>query len=428
MAEVQKRSVCSGINFRSIRDSRFKTARISINFLLPLKKETAAKNALLPFLLTRSCKKYPDFTKLNEHLAELYGAELDADIQKLGDVQMLSIFVSGLADRYALHDEKMSEELSRLLCDVVFEPQMPGGLFPEDGFEQEKRQLMETLDSEFNDKQIYAFRRCQEIMCSKEPYGLSRLGTKEEIKNLKRSDLTAAWERMLQSAPAEIMVLGNCDPEPVFHSFSDAFAKHGRANIENYKGCVVRKAGEPKDIAEKMDVVQSKLVMGFRTGCVEPEKAVPAVKLMSAMYGGSPNSKLFLNVREKMSLCYYCSSSFNPIKGIMFVQSGVEQKNIERAKDEIIAQLDDMKHGKFTDEEIDEAKLSLCNLYHTVSDSLEALEGWYLSKTFSNPLCTPEHEAEMINGVTRSQITEAAQQVELDTVYRLTGNGGNSDE
>jgi predicted Zn-dependent peptidase len=424
MTGIEQRSVCDGVNFRSIRDGRFKTVRMSIHFFRPLVRADASVNAILPYLLTRACKKYPDYTKLNQHLAELYGADIDADVKKLGDTQILSVSVTGLADRYALAGEQISGELSRLLCSMLFEPPFQDGMFPQEGFEQEKRQMIETLDSEFGDKRLYSFRRCEEIMCAKEPCGIGRYGTKEEIRAMKRESLNEAWQRMIHSSRAEILVLGDCDPEPVYRDFSAAFQNLGRSQADECPTCVVRTVAEAKDVTEKTDVAQSKLVMGFRAGCADPEKQVPAMKLMCALYGGTPNSKLFLNVREKMSLCYYCSSMYNPIKGILSVQSGVEEKNIEKAKTEILAQLEEVKQGNFTDDDLTAAKLSLCNSYHTISDSLDGLEGWYLSKTFSDPGRTPEREAEMINAVTREELIEAARQVVLDTVYRLTGNGG----
>lgn len=424
MTAIEQRSVCDGVNFRSIRDGRFKTVRMSVHFFRPLERADASVNAILPFLLTRACKKYPDYTKLNERLSELYGAEVDAGVQKLGDAQVLSVSVTGLADRYALEGEQISAELSRLLCSMLFEPPLQDGMFPEEGFEQEKRQMIETLDSEFGDKRLYAFRRCEEIMCAGEPCGIGRYGTKEEIRAIKRESLGEAWQRLIHGSRAEILVLGDCDPEPVYRDFSAAFQNLGRSASADCPTCVVRSAGEAKDVTEKTDVAQSKLVMGFRAGCADPEKQVPAMKLMSALYGGTPNSKLFLNVREKMSLCYYCSSAFNPTKGILTVQSGVEEKNIESAKTEILAQLEEVKKGSFSDDDLNAAKLSLCNSYHTISDSLDGLEGWYLSKTFSDPGRTPEQEAEMVAAVTREDLIGAARRVGLDTVYRLTGNGG----
>lgn len=422
MAGITQRSVCSGVTFRGIRDDRYKTVLMSINFFLPLDRKTVSSNAILPFLLKRASRKYPDFTKLNEHLAELYGAVLDADVQRWGDAQILSVSASAIADRYALDGERVSAELSSLLCSVCFDPPLQDGLFPEDGFLQEKRQLEETLDAEFNNKVGYALRRCEEIMCADEPYGIGRLGSKKEIADLRRENLTAAWGYMIRHARVEIFVLGDCDPEPAFREFSDAFHSLGRTSFELCPTVVKKMAGKKKDVTERMNVAQSKLVIGFRTGCAEPEKGAPAVKLMNALYGGMPTSKLFLNVREKMGLCYYCAPAYNSVKGILEVQSGVEKKNLKRAEEEILSQLEEIRSGNFTDEEVTEAKCYLSNIYHTFSDSLEAMENWYLVKTMYAPTRTPEEEADMVNAVTREEIVEAAQHMTLDTVYRLTGN------
>lgn len=423
MTEIEQRSVCDGVNFRSVRDVKFKTVRMSVNFLLPLQKEAAASNAILPFLLSRASREYPDFTKLGERLAELYGADLSADVQKIGDVQMLSLYASGIADRYALQGESTSTELSKLLCSILFDPPFEDGLFPKEGFEQEQRQTIELIDSEFNDKRTYARQRCEEIMCKNEPYGISRYGSKEDIRNLKREELTEVWRYLIRNARIEIMVLGDCDPKPVYEGFYNAFQKLGKRSTVECPTVNVKKADQVNEVTEKMDIAQSKLVLGFRTAASLRDEQVEAVKLMVALFGGTPNSKLFLNVREKLSLCYYCSALYVSMKGIMLVQSGVETKNIEKAKEEILFQLEEIKKGNFDDNEVNAAKLSMCNSYRSLSDSLGGLEAWYLSQTFANYVKRPEEAAALISAVTRQQMIDAANNVTLDTVYRLVGNG-----
>ncbi|MCY1713232.1 EF-P 5-aminopentanol modification-associated protein YfmF [Caproiciproducens galactitolivorans] len=423
MLGIEQRSVCEGVNFRSVKDTRFKTVRMSVNFLLPIQKQTAASNAILPFLLSRASREYPDFTKLGQRLAKLYGAELNADVQKLGDAQLLSLSAAGIADRYALHGEHIAAELSKLLCSIIFDPPFEDGLFPKEGFEQERRQTIELIDSEFNDKRIYARQRCEEIMCGDEPYGIKRYGSREDIQNLKREELTEAWRFLINNAKTEIMVLGDCDPAPVYEGFCEAFQKLNKKAAVDCPTKIRKQADQVKNVTDKMDIAQSKLVMGFRTQTAIPDERVEATTLMTALYGGTPNSKLFLNVREKLSLCYYCSSLYNAMKGIMLVQSGVETKNIEKAREEILTQLDKIKKGEFDDGEIDAAKLSMSNSYHTLSDSLGGLEAWYLSQTFSNQIKRPEEAAAIINSVTRQEIIDAANRVTLDTVYRLEGNG-----
>ena len=423
MIGIEQRAICDGVNFRSIRDTKFKTMRISAHLIVPMSRQTAAENALLPFLLSRASREYPDFTKLGQRLAELYGASLNADVQKLGDLQVLSLSASGIADRYALEGEAISGELAKLLCSILFDPPLVDGLFPEDGFEQEKRQTMELIDSEYSDKRTYARQRCEAIMCADEPYGVNRYGGKEDIARVERPALTAAWKRLLDTAKIELMVLGDCDPAPVYEGFRAAFETLGSRKTADCTTKVVRSAEKVNTVTEKMDVAQGKLVMGFRTGTATPDEEVPATPLMAAVFGGTPNSKLFLNVREKLSLCYYCSASYNSMKGIMLVQSGVEVKNMERAKEEILRQLDEVKQGNFDESEVEAAKMSLCNSYRTLSDSLGGLENWYLSQTFASHSQQPEEAAAQINAVTRQEIIDAANRVTLDTVYCLVGNG-----
>ena len=423
MIGIEQRAICDGVNFRSIRDTKFKTMRISAHLIVPMSRQTAAENALLPFLLSRASREYPDFTKLGQRLAELYGASLNADVQKLGDLQVLSLSASGIADRYALEGEAISGELAKLLCSILFDPPLVDGLFPEDGFEQEKRQTMELIDSEYSDKRTYARQRCEAIMCADEPYGVNRYGGKEDIARVERPALTAAWKRLLDTAKIELMVLGDCDPAPVYEWFRAAFETLGSRKTAYCTTKVVRSAEKVNTVTEKMDVAQGKLVMGFRTGTATPDEEVPATRLMAALFGGTPNSKLFLNVREKLSLCYYCSASYNSMKGIMLVQSGVEVKNMERAKEEILRQLDEVKQGNFDESEVEAAKMSLCNSYRTLSDSLGGLENWYLSQTFASHSQQPEEAAAQINAVTRQEIIDAANRVTLDTVYCLVGNG-----
>jgi len=169
MTEIGQRIVCSGVDFQSIQDIRFKTMRISVNFMLPINRNDVSAYAVLPAMLCRASKQYPDYTKLSQRLSELYGASLKADVQKLGDTLLLSIWTVGLADKFTLYGESVSKELAELLCNIIFEPPFENGTFRQNDFRQEIRQTVEMIDSEFNDKRIYAKHRCEEIMCCNEP-------------------------------------------------------------------------------------------------------------------------------------------------------------------------------------------------------------------------------------------------------------------
>ena len=423
MTNLQRKTIGDGIYFSSIRDGRFKTGRITAALLLPLQKETASANAVLPYLLRRSCEKYPDFTSLNKRLAELYGASLQADGQKFGEVQAIMVSAVGIDDRYALEGEAVSEKLTELLCEVLFHPAFENGSFRQKDLEQEKRQLVEQIDSDFNEKRIYAKQRCEELMCQNEAYGVNRFGTRADVQSLQTDDVLKAWKHALKTARIELLMLGNSDSEKAYSVFEKAFSKIQRCvntKITTKVNADVKAVRREKDA---MEVAQAKLVMGFRTPVAVPDDKAMAMRLLCAIYGGTPHSKLFLNVREKMSLCYYCSSRYERYKGILLVESGVEQKNIEKAEQEILNQLEEMKKGNITEEELKAAKMSVQNSFNTTADYLSGMEQWYLSQVFDRKMLTPQQAAEEIQKVTMKDIQALAQEIKLDTIYTLTGNG-----
>jgi predicted Zn-dependent peptidase len=421
MTAINRQQICEGVHFSSVPDSRFKTGRITAAFLLPLTGETAAANAILPYLLCRSCREYPDFTALNRKLSELYGAALYADVHKVGEVQMLCLSAVGIDDRYALDNQSVSRELTSLLCSVLFDPALENGVFRSEDIKQEKRQLIERIDAEYNDKRSYAKMRCEELMCQEEAFGVSVYGKREQVEQLTAQEIVDAWRRALRCARIELIMLGNSDPKQAKEVFSQAFSRIEREQPAKCSTEVVRSADEVHEYNDSMDVAQAKLVIGFRAGTASPDEDVMATRLMTALYGGTPHSKLFLNVREKMSLCYYCSSQYDRYKGIIMVGSGVEQQNIEKARKEILHQLEEVQNGNFDDNDLESAKMSVANSFRSVADYLGGLEYWYLCQTLEGAMCTPEQSAENITKVTRQQVIDAAKKVTLDTVYTLTG-------
>lgn len=414
--------ISNGVNFNVIKDERFKTGRISVTMFLPLDGKTASSYALLPFVLTNSCRKYPDFTSLNQKLADLYGASLFSDVSKIGDMQALTVSVSFLDDKFALDEENLSSQLTQLLCDILFDPLLKNGAFKQENVEQERRQLIELIDSEYNDKKILAKTRCEQLMCKDEKFGISRLGDKETVSKLTPEDIFDAWKTVLKTARIEIMALGDLNENSALEVFKNAFSKIKRENVVNCETQIVKTAQKVKEQYDNLDIAQSKLVMGFRTHAALQNDEVMPVRVAVALFGATPQSKLFLNVREKLSLCYYCSAKYDRNKGIMLVQSGVEKKNLEKAKDEILKQLDEIKNGNFTDAELDDTKRSLANSYRTIGDFLSGLENFYLSQAFDDEFLPPEQFIEKMDKVSREQVINAAKLITLDTVYALVGN------
>ena len=419
MEQLKRRELCRGIYLNSVRDDRFKSGRISVNMSVPLMDETAAENALMIQLLGRSCKAYPDYISLNREVSRLYGAALTTDCIKMGDLQTLTLSVSGLDDRYTLDGEVLSKELAGLLCKMLFEPKLDGEAFAEDDVEQERRQLLELIEAEANEKRGYAIKQCIRLMCKKDSFGLSRIGTHEQVSSVTPQEVYKAWRRVLETAVVNIVVVGELDDEAIGEAFKSEFTKLDRAVTD----CTIKPYefdGELRQSVETQEVMQSKLVMGFSCKISAGDERADHAKLMTLVLGGTPSSKLFTNVREKESLCYYCAANYNRQKGIILVDSGVEKQNIEKAKTEILNQLEQIKQGNITDFEISAAKLAVGDSAGMVTDSVSGIEKFYSSQLFEKEILSPEQAAHRINAVTKEQIIEAAKCVELAAVYVLT--------
>lgn len=421
MNEIKRTEIAENIFFTNIKDNRFKTIKISVTMIVPLESCTASAYSLLTQVMTRSCSDYPMYMELNKKLAYLYGATLCSYSSKLGDNLALTFSITGLDDRYAIDKERISSELVDLLCSIIFRPLLENDAFCTRDVEQERRQLLDLIDSEFNEKRVFAVNRMIEIMCSDQPFGLRRYGTKEQALVVTEKELFNVWKKMLNSAKIEIFMIGNSDSLLTSESFTEAFKNQIRTPLE-LCDTPVSSGAEIKEVTDKMDVAQSKLVMGFKTGTDKNSPDVYAERLMCAVLGGTAHSKLFLNVREKYSLCYYCASSFYRSKGFILVESGVEKDNIEKAKKEILNQIEEMKKGNITDEEISFTKLSMANSFNTMYDTMSSMESFYISQTMNNEILSPSQTAEKINAVTKSQVIEAAQKLQLNTVYVLTSN------
>lgn len=423
MNTIDRREIAPGVFFSTVNDNRFKTMKISAVALLPLRKETVASYALLSQVLTRSCKDYPDFTELSKKLSALYGASLTGGVQKIGEMQALTFSVSGIDDRYALTPESISEELSSILCKVLFEPLLKGEAFDENEVEQERRQLIEFAEGELSDKRVYASNRLLEVMCSGEPYGLRKYGSAQLVKEVTPCDLYKAWKEMLSSATFEIIYVGESSSQTAQNVFTEQFATVER---EQYplSNSIVRKSESVLEHTEVMNVSQAKLMMGYRTDCAGADEDVTAMRLMCTILGGSANSKFFTNVREKQSLCYYCAARYQRAKGIMTVESGVEFENIEKTRKAIEAEIEAMKQGDITDDEIEFAKLFVANNFVSICDNVGGIANWYISQIGDPKLLSVEEAIADFNCVTKEQIINAANKLTLDTVYVLKGEEG----
>ncbi len=407
-----------------IKNDRFNTTLVTFNFYLPLARNTAAQYALLPFILTTCSKNYPDFSKLNFKLAKLYGANLSASAEKIGDFQLIKIGVSVIDDRYTLDGESLCDSALDLLCQLIFEPNVQNGAFTDEDTAREKRKAIEHIKSELGEKRIYAKNRLIEEMYKNDAYGTAKCGTIEDVEAINGNVLYNAWVKMLSEAYIRVNVVSRNMPSKFFDKISEKLTAFDRKNIVDFtKSKPTEKASQVNTVTEKMDIAQGKLVMGFSSETCGTEEKNVALGVMCDIFGGGPYSRLFTNVREKMSLCYYCSASAEKNKGLITVSSGVEKDNVEKAQAEILNQLEIIKRGEFSDSEFDSSIKSITDSLKSYNDSQYLIDLWYSVKIFKDSLLTPEETADLVGAVTRDDVINVARGINLHTVYRLLPQG-----
>ena len=403
-----------------IKNERFNTTSVSFNFYLPLSSDTAAEYALLPFMLTTCGEEYTDFSVLNYKLSRLYGARLDASAEKLGDYQLLRMRISVINDKYTFENESLLSRATDMLLSLIFKPKAENGIFCNDDLNREKRKAIEHIKGEISEKRIYAKNRLIEEMYRGKSYGVPKCGTVEDVEKITGESLYKAWENMLKKAYIRVQVVGASLPPRFFESISEKLEDIPRTEITNCKLTEPTEASvKTNDIIERMAVKQGKLVMGFSADMYGDDDNSLPLMVMTDIFGGGPYSKLFSNVREKMSLCYYCSASAVRGKGLITVDSGVEAENADKAKNEILNQLNSVKNGDFTDFEYEASVKSLRDSLNSYNDSQVMLDTWYVLKACNNNVYSPEEISDKIANITREDIVNAAKGVKLHTVYML---------
>lgn len=423
MSGLQSETLYPGIRFHSVSDDRFKTNLIEVHLITLLERESAAQNALIPSLLRKGCDQYRDFSRFNRHLNALYGASVSGTVEKFGDLQVLSLSILSVDDRFTLGNEALTEQLSGLLFRMLLHPVTEDGTFLESEVELEKKALIDEIRAEINDKRMYALRRTSQLMCEGEPYGLSEYGTVEDVEQLTAAAVTRAYHELLSTAQIEILFVGSGDAQICSRIAKEQLRvlSRGKNDVRVLETRLHQPVERQRDYTDRMEVSQSKLVMGFSTGIPCSSQGLYALRLMAVVLGGTPMSKLFLNVREKLSLCYYCAARLDRTKGIVKIDSGVEHDKIQQAKEEILRQIEEMKQGNITEEELNNAKLSLVNSYRSVNDSNASIESFYLGQILCGTENTPEEEARQLCVVTREDVIWAANKLQYEICYLLTG-------
>lgn len=410
----QVRNIAEQVRLVCVETDSFKTGRISVSMALPMDEKMAA-NSLLIYLLKRSCKEYPDFSLLNGKLDELYGASLSAGVTKTGESQVLSLSLTCLDDRFALTDESIVQQCAELLANMIFSPNCKNGSFGADNLNAEKRLLIQRIEEELNDKRTYAFNKCIEYMCANEAYGKDKYGTVEEIRAVKMADVYSAWKNMLSTAIFQITVVGGA-VDKVADIFAQKFSKIERNPVKP-ETVFIQKGRHFNRFEETYPVNQGKLVIGFRAGMQNSRDNLHAITVMNDIFGMGTYSKLFMNVREKLSLAYYCWSRLIASKGIVLVEGGIDTDKEKKVSAEILSQLSDLRSGKTDPEVLDSSKRSLKERYTFTTP--EGICAWYSAQVLQDEIITPESMVEGIEGVTMEQVCDAAKKLSIDTIFML---------
>ena len=416
--EVTRTKLAGGVYLTFHPAQKFKTSLLSAQFVTPLRWETASACALLPALLRRGTVSCPDMGALSARLDTLYGARIDCTVRKKGENQCVGFVASLIDDSYAPGGERLLEPVASLLGELVCDPVTERGRFVPAYFESEKANLIDAIRSILNDKREYAEGRLLREMCAGEAYGIPRLGDDKSAERVQPQKLYSLYRRLIGSSRLELFYSGSASRERVEQALHAAFAALPREDVQGIAPASVHPARENVySVSEELDVTQGKLGMGFACGSGDHT----ALLVGNTLFGGSSNSKLFLNVREKLSLCYYASSVYHRQKGLITVSSGIEFENYQRAYDEIMAQLRAVQNGELEDWELEGARSTLLNAYASMGDSQGKLENFFLGQAATGQQETPEELAEQVRQVTRERICRAMETVRLDTVYFLRG-------
>ena len=414
--------IADGIKGLFINNNRFSTTHISVNLYLPLKRETVAVNALLPYVLSSCCAEYPDFSALNLRLNELYGAEVGGIADKIGDIQVLRFLSFTVNDDLVPDDVMVVEQACALLLSMIFEPSVDGNEFFKADVERERRLTLEKIEGIINDKRSYAINRIIREMYRDEAFGELKTGSAEAVATIDGKMLFKAWKSVLSEAEVRVQVIGKEIPNNLFERLAEKFKGVNREPVKSLITNPKKIVGEVNRVCEKMDVSQGKLVLGFTTQRAGDDRKTADLAVLCDLFGGGPYSKLFVNVREKMSLCYYCAARPNRTKGYLLVDCGVEADNAQKAEKEIINQLNALKNGEITDDELNASISSIKDSLYCLNDSQSALDGWYGMRINESPV-TPEEFISLIENVTKEDITKAANEYTLDTVYSIMPYG-----
>lgn len=425
MPTVYNGSVAPGIALTCVNSDKFKTGCLSVNMVTRLQQSTASLSALLPRVLRRGSEEYPDIERISAALDELYGAYVEPVVRKKGELHCIGLYADFPDDRYIRGAESILEDVISITGGILLRPDMAGENLREDYLAGEKKNLIDDIRAAINDKRGYAVDRLLEEMCADEAYGVNRLGAEPEAEAITAESLTAHYRELTANSAVRLFYCGCAEParvEDALRSSLSALPERENTRAPAAEVLLYPRESAPRLFTQALDVAQGKLTIGFRLGRAMNTPNYPAMSVFNAIYGGSVSSKLFLNVREKLSLCYYANSVVDKHKGIMVVSSGVDFAKFGAAQDEILEQLALVKSGDISDWEFQSAKRTVVTAVKSAMDRPSGLEELYFDSSVSAVYIDPEELCGMLEAVTLDDVVEVASEVEVDSIYTMTGS------
>ena len=419
--KYNENEIKEGIKLHTIKTEKFKTNLVAVFLTTKLNKENVTKNALISMILRRGSKNMNSQEEISKKMEEMYGASFDCGLDKTGDNQVLKFYIESINDNFLpKNGEKLLNESIKKLLEIIFNPYLENKGFKKEYVEQEKNNIKQRIEGKIDNKARYAMDRCIEEMYKNKPFGLYKFGYIEDLSEIDEKNLYKHYEQLINSCKIDIFISGNIDDEIINIVKKD----------ENIKKLQERKADyiipklEQKErkqeaiVTESMDVTQGKLLLGLDVN-IDEDKLKYDTLIYNSILGGSANSKMFQNVREKAHLAYVASSSYLRHKSNIFVNCGIEIGNYDKALELIIKQIDDMKKGDFSEKDIEDAKVGIIANVKTIPDEQDTEVSYYFSQELSQNKTSVDEYIDKINNVNREDIINIAKKVTINTVYFL---------
>lgn len=417
----KKAIIKQGITLHKIDTNKFKTNLFAIFLTTKLNRENVTKNALISSILRRGTMNLPSQEEISKKMEEMYGGSFDCGLDKTGNNQVLKFYIETVNDKFIpqTKDDMLKQSLETLL-DIVFNPYIENNAFKEEYLAQEKNNIKQLIEGKIDNKSRYALDRCIEEMYKGESYGLYKYGYIEDLEGITARDLYNYYQNLISNCKIDIFVSGIIDDQldelvknnENIKQLSERNGEFQKAELNNKKNT------EPKEIIEKMDVTQGKLILGLDVNLSSEELKYDAL-LFNSILGGSANSKLFQNVREKANLAYVASSSYVRFKSNIFIKCGIEIENYKKALEIIKKQIEDMKNGDFTEDDIENSKKGIIASIKTIDDEQDTQITFYFGQELSNVPISINEYIKNVESVNKQKIIDIAKNVSINTIYFL---------